>query len=718
MSSDREETGDAAALESDASADAPEVPIPAPSAVPTPSAVVGDDDATGYVVWHRKHLRTDDHLALSRAVADGDAVCPLFVFDPAFYGDDGMACDARVRFLHEAVTSLDRLYAANGASTVERPANASTDGRLGSTPLDRRTVGEREPAGSKSGVDASPATLRPPDAPGLTVGYGDPVDVLAAFVDRGWSVLTMATPTSRYGHRRDERVREVCAGDVTFLSGDGLVRDAEWSRSNWQSRVEHWLSDTQHAPKWGKTDAVRVVFDTGVTPALVDDAFDVTPTKRKVPRGTHRAATTRLSEFADDVRSYPGSISAPQDAREGTSGLSPYVNFGLLSVRQVYQHVTEHAPDCRGTEMFTSRLYWNLHYNQKLVDWPGWTEQAVNPVLERRNEDTHDPDLVEAWKHGNTGVPMVDASMRCLRDTGWLNFRMRAMCASFFAHILQQPWWIGADWYHHHLIDSDVAINYTQWQSQAGLIGKPSQRVYNPRKQVRDHDPDGEWITEWVPELAPLPSRFLDRPERTPLAVQKECGVVVGEDYPRPVVDFERRREAFWREHERLRADAARELRRPEIASRASFSGGYAAAEAIAREYGEDADDGTQVSLADIGDDGRATNSTGGGSNNQGDRPMEGLAGESWTDGATVPTGAGESAGEPSPDDRAAVSGGPTHNDDADEGSDDDALDSARDGSDDDALDSARDGSDDDAFDAARDDEDANTDQTTMGSFE
>ena len=112
--------------------------------------------------------------------------------------------------------------------------------------------------------------------------------------------------------------------------------------------------------------------------------------------------------------------------------------------------------------MFTDRLIWNMHYNQKLVDWSGWTDRAVNPALENLNADRHDPKLVSAWKRGETGFPMVDAAMQCLRQTGWLNFRTRATCASFFTHILHQPWWIGADWYHHHLVDSDVGINYTQ----------------------------------------------------------------------------------------------------------------------------------------------------------------------------------------------------------------------------------------------------------------
>lgn len=628
------------------------VVIPTSETIPAPTAVTDRDDPTGYVVWHRKHLRTDDHLALTRAVTDGDVVCPLFVFDPSFYGDDGLACDARLRFLHEALTSLDTLYAATPRQQVMQ-ATASFSESHGTTPPFDTEEASAEQTDRRDTVP----TLHPPDTPGMTFGYGNPVAVLSAFVDRGWSVLTMATPTSRYGKQRDRQIRRACGDAVSFLSGDGLVRNAEWPRNNWQDHVESWLTDTQHTVNWD--DATSIALETGMTPALIDDQYDVTPTKTKVPTGTHRDATTQLRTFVDQIESYPKNISAPQDAREGTSGLSPYINFGLLSIRQIYQYITENAPACRGREMFTSRLVWNMHYNQKLVDWPGWTEQAVNPVFEGRNEDTHDPELVAAWKHGQTGFPMVDASMRCLKQTGWLNFRMRAMCASFFTHILQQPWWIGADWYHHHLIDSDVGINYTQWQSQAGLIGKPSQRVYNPRKQVRDHDPEGEWITEWVPELAALPSEYLGRPERTPLAVQDDCGVIIGEDYPRPVVDFAARREAFWAQYERHQARAAQELARPAIAKRASFSGGYAAAKAIAENHGTDSTtgDGTQVPLAEVISDTSAPDaSPSRGTDTGSDRKSTPAVHTDPDSEAAVPTGAGETAGAPSPDDSDAVS--------------------------------------------------------------
>ena len=645
----------------------------------TSSKTETPSDVNGCVVWHRKHLRTADHRALAHAVADADIICPLFVFDPTFYDGDGLACDARIKFLHEAIDSLDQLYATAPTQLITHAASTSHDYLIENTPVEPQQIPsstDNPELNSDSASDRSLNTGRndtdvshsspaeSASASGLTIGYGDPVDILSDFADRGWSILTMATPTSRYGERRDNRVQSACGDALRFISGDGLIRDAEWSRVNWQEHITEWLASEQHTPGWTE-DTPQFTISTGVTPSVIERAHDINPTKTMVPTGTHRAATTQLRAFVDRIGSYPRNISAPQDARTGTSGLSPYLNFGLLSIRQVYQYVNDAAPECRGRRMFTSRLIWNCHYNQKLADWAGWTDRAVNPVFEEFNADNHNPALVDAWKYGQTGFPMVDASMRCLRETGWLNFRMRAMCVSVFTHILQQPWWIGADWFHHHLIDSDVGINYTQWQSQAGLIGKPSQRVYNPRKQVRDHDPDGEWITKWVPELSALPAQYLPRPERTPLAVQSECDVIIGDDYPQPVVDFDACRETFWSRYERCRSEAARELARPEIAKRASFSGGYDAAQAIAQRYGVDESDDNseniQLSFSEITTpdvDNNPTNKTTPGTtelaettHNSSDSPV--TPEESII---SVPTGTGDHAGDPSPDDREAVS--------------------------------------------------------------
>lgn len=135
---------------------------------------------------------------------------------------------------------------------------------------------------------------------------------------------------------------------------------------------------------------------------------------------------------------------------------------------------------------------------------------------------------------------MVDASMRALVQTGWLNFRMRAMCASFYSYILKQWWKNGADFFYRHLIDADVAINYYQWQMQSGLIGVHANRIYNPTKQVKDNDPDGKFIKKYVPELRNVPTEFIAEPWKMPERIQKKHGIVIGEDYPEPIADYER----------------------------------------------------------------------------------------------------------------------------------------------------------------------------------
>ena len=471
-------------------------------------------DSPTVAVWHRDDLRVRDNAALDAAATDGHPA-PVFVVDPTFYRS-GMATDARLRFLHESLTALDDRYASLGS--------------------------------------------------GLVLRHGDPATVLDDLpVDR---LYVNRSVTARYGWKRDRALFD--RDDVTTFAADGLDRtDRGRDEYDWQAGAEAYFeSEPVPAPETLPPNPL----DDGPTVDDVERRYDVSPTKRGVPTGGPDAAWERLRQFAADLERYPGGIADPAAAEERTSHLSPYLQFGCLSVRQAKRYVDREGTDPRGTRLFAERCYWNRHYSQKLVDWPGWTDRAVNPVFRGLFRDSHDPDLVAAWKAGETGFPLVDASMRALRETGWLNFRMRAMCASFYTYVLQCWWKPGADHFYRHLIDGDAAINYTQWQSQSNLTGVHPVRIYDPRKQVREHDPDGEFIRRYVPELRDLPTDHLDRPERTPLAVQESSGVRIGEDYPRPVVDFEARREAATRCFTRL-ADRAREaLSDPELRRRASLS--------------------------------------------------------------------------------------------------------------------------------------------------
>ena len=504
------------------------------------------DGTNGSVVWHRRHLRTRDHPALTYAAREYDSLLPLFVFDPHFYGDDGLACDARIRFLHESLSDLDGQYQQRG-------------GRL-------------------------------------SYAHGDPIEILSRFRDAGWAIVATADPTGRYGWQRDNAAAADC--DVTFVDGDGLVRNREDPREGWSDAVETWFTDDQYS--WDPDTVSLASIDTPVTIEKIESTYGLSPTKTDVPPGGTEAAWDRLRLFTDAIAAYPGNISAPVDAKSGTSRLSASLRFGCLSVREVYQYVDANSSG-RGRELFISRLYWNRHYNQKLEDWPGWMEQAVNPAMEGFHADSHDPKLVDAWKQGRTGYPMVDASMRCLRSTGWLNFRMRAMCASFLCDLLAQPWKPGADWFYYHLIDADPAINYTQFQTQAGMVGVSMLRIYNPRKQVRDNDPDGEFIRQWVPELAGLPDEHLDQPEKTPLHVQADCGVDIGADYPYPVVEYEAARQRIVDKLQAVKPAAERALDSPEVTRRASLS--QRGRRGTGADDGTTDDESTQASLSAFGTD-------------------------------------------------------------------------------------------------------------------
>jgi deoxyribodipyrimidine photo-lyase len=195
---------------------------------------------------------------------------------------------------------------------------------------------------------------------------------------------------------------------------------------------------------------------------------------------------------------------------------------------------------------------------------------------------------------------MVDAAMRALVETGFVNFRMRAMCASVLCYVLREPWRRGADFMYYHLLDADPGINHTQWQSQTGRVGAHPVRVYDPAKQVREYDPDGEFVRRYVPELQALPDEHLPRPERAPLPVLDEAGVELGEDYPYPVVDYEARAERAREEFTRLDDRATEALfEDPVVRRRASLSerGG---SQDVADGADTDPDDG-QSRLDDFG---------------------------------------------------------------------------------------------------------------------
>lgn len=257
--------------------------------------------------------------------------------------------------------------------------------------------------------------------------------------------------------------------------------------------------------------------------------------------GGQSHALNKVEDFlSSKIEGYWGAISYPEKSRYFCSMISPYLSYGNISIRQIYQMCEKYRGKVRNKkslDQFQARLKWHCHFVQKLEMEPQMEFQNLNRTFNGIRQKK-DKKFLKAWASGQTGYPLIDAAMRCVQETGYLNFRLRASVVSFFTHILWQPWQAGSGHLARMFLDYDPGIHFAQLQMQAGTTGINTIRIYNPIKQSKEKDKDATFIKKWVPELKDLPVKFIHEPwEMT----QMDCllySFVLGEDYPRPIVDF------------------------------------------------------------------------------------------------------------------------------------------------------------------------------------
>ena len=234
-------------------------------------------------------------------------------------------------------------------------------------------------------------------------------------------------------------------------------------------------------------------------------------------------------------------ISKPKESRQSCSRISPYLAWGNLSVKQAYQFIFHHQNAekyKRAFEGMLTRLVWHCHFIQKFEVECEYETRCINRGYELLSHNKNQV-LIKAWEEGVTGYPLIDACMRCLQKTGWINFRMRAMLVSFFCFQLDQDWRDGVYHLAKLFLDYEPGIHYPQFQMQAGTTGVNTIRMHNPIKQSQDHDPKGVFIKEWVPELVNVPSPFIHEPWKMTAMEQELYNFDLEKDYHLPIVDLE-----------------------------------------------------------------------------------------------------------------------------------------------------------------------------------
>lgn len=266
------------------------------------------------------------------------------------------------------------------------------------------------------------------------------------------------------------------------------------------------------------------------------------------------AAKNRLEAFvAERLNGYDSQRNIP--SIKGTSRLSPHLHFGEISPRQIWAAV-ESSPhgDSADADSFLSEIGWRDFSYNLLYHFPTLPDENFQTRF-----DTFDwtgtAEALKAWQRGLTGYPIVDAGMRELWHTGWMHNRVRMIVGSFLIKDLMIHWKSGEDWFWDTLVDADLASNAAGWQwvAGSGADAAPYFRIFNPVSQGEKFDPDGEYVRKWIPELARLPKRVVHAPWTADRDTLARAGLVLGRDYPKPIVDHAQARQSALAAFEKIK---------------------------------------------------------------------------------------------------------------------------------------------------------------------
>jgi len=447
------------------------------------------------VVWFKRDLRIHDHAALAMASKNGPCI-PLYILEPALWHQADMS-QRQYQFLTDCLSELD---------------------------IKLRKLGQQ-----------------------LVIKVGDAVTILQE-INEQYAISGLWSHQETWNgwtYARDKRVKDWANKHAIPWHQpvqNGVIRCLR-TRNGWASK---WHSQMNGSliPSPVQLSKINCRSDSLPTLAVLGLHTDGYSVRQQ---GGRVEALSLLTSFLEDRgEGYTKEMSSPVTAFDSCSRLSSHLAFGTLSMREVvhaleqrHQEIQSYPSASRGKWLasirsFSRRLRWHCHFIQKLEDEPCLEFENLHSAYDGLRENEFNTTHFEAWKVGKTGYPMIDACMRALIATGWLNFRMRAMLASFASFHLWLHWRQPALHLGRLFVDYEPGIHYSQMQMQSGTTGINSIRIYNPIKQGVDHDPDGLFIKSWIPELQNMPKEYIHRPWELPEQMN---------GYPLPIIDEKKARQ-------------------------------------------------------------------------------------------------------------------------------------------------------------------------------
>jgi deoxyribodipyrimidine photo-lyase len=451
------------------------------------------------ILWYRNDLRVHDLPALA-AAAQADFVVPVFVFNQTLLGGKHSSSN-RNRFLLESLEDLKRSLQDLGADLVVR------QGKPEAALLKlMQETGATEVICTE---DFSPFAV------------ARDIRVAKAIEDNGYTFTQMP-------------------GRLAIDSFDDLVTG---TGGPYKVFTPFWR-------KWGgsmRRDILQIPtilqLPSGIEIGKLPTIEDISDREHLAPnplKGGESAARARMSEWLQTgIHDYDTTHDLV--GRDATSRLSSYLHFGCISVRELETLI----PYGEGPAAWHRQLCWRDFYHYIMKAFPN-NAQLEYQERYRDMDWSYDESLLQAWKEGKTGYPIVDAAMRQLLSEGWMHNRARLIVGSFLTKDLALDWRLGEQHFMKHLIDGDQANNNGNWQWIASVGVDPApvfRRLYNPTRQQERYDEEGTYVRKYVPELRDVPLSYVSEPSKMSKDEQMAAGSIIGEDYPMPIVDHAKARD-------------------------------------------------------------------------------------------------------------------------------------------------------------------------------